>query len=76
MLARNTPSFMFPHEYHNYSPEDLESMRQAFMRACGENPLAAQTEAQRSCLAKAMVNIYQRHLSQSELVAAAIRLVR
>lgn len=76
MLARNTPSFMLPHESHNYCPEDLESMRQAFMRACGENPLAAETEAQRSILAKAMVNIYQRHLSQSELVAAAIRLVR
>jgi hypothetical protein len=51
-------------------------MRQAFMRACGENPLAAETEAQRSILAKAMVNIYQRHLSQTELVAAAISLVR
>jgi hypothetical protein len=46
------------------------------MRACGENPLAAETEAQRSILAKAMVNIYQRHLSQTELVAAAISLVR
>ena len=76
MLATNTPSFMFPHESHSYSPDDLDSMREAFMRACGENPGAAATEAQRSILAKAMVNIYQRHLSQEELVAAAINLVR
>ena len=76
MLASNTPSFILSQESHNYSPEDLDLMRQAFMRACGENPLAAETEAQRSVLAKAMVNIYQRHLSQTELVAAAIRLVR
>jgi hypothetical protein len=76
MLATNTPSFMFPQESHNYSPEDLDCMREAFMRACGENPLAAETEAQRSILAKAMVNIYQRHLSQTELVSAAISLVR
>ena len=76
MLARDTPSFMLSRESHNYSPEDLESMRQAFMRACAENPLAAETDAQRSILAKAMVNIYQRHLSQTELVAAAIRLIQ
>ena len=44
MLATNTPSFMFPQVSHNYSPEDLDSMREAFMRACGENPLAAETE--------------------------------
>ena len=47
-------------------------MRQAFMRACGENPLMAETEAQRSNLAKAIVNTYQRYLTQSELVAAAL----
>ena len=76
MLAANTPSFMLPKASHNYSPEDLDAMRQAFMRACGENPIAAATEAQRYTLAKAMVHIYQRHLSQSELVAAAIRLIR
>jgi hypothetical protein len=76
MLATDTPSFLLSTESHNYGPEDLECMRQAFMRACGENPHAAATEAQRSSLAKAMVSIYQRHLSQTELVATAIRLVR
>jgi hypothetical protein len=76
MLATDTPSFMLSKGPHNYSPEDLESMRQAFMRACGENPLAAATEAQRYTLAKAMVSVYQRHLSQTELIAAAIHLVR
>jgi hypothetical protein len=76
MLAKDTPSFLLPQESHNYSPEDLDSMRQAFMRACGENPLAAETETQRYSLAKAMLSIYQRHLSQTELVAAAIRQVR
>ena len=76
MLATITPSFLLPQESHNYSPEDLDSMREAFLRACGENPLAAESEAQRYTLAKAMVSIYQRHLNQNELVAAAIRLVR
>lgn len=63
-------------ETHNYSPEDLEAMRQAFMRACGENPLAAETEAQRLSLAKAMVSIYQRHLTQTQLIAAALSKLR
>ena len=76
MLASETPSFLLSRESHNYSPEDLDCMRQAFNCACSENPLAAETEAQRYSLAKAMVSIYQRHLSQAELVAAAIRLVQ
>jgi hypothetical protein len=76
MLATDTPSFLLSRKSQNYSPEDLDCMRQAFTRACGENPLAAETETQRYSLAKVMVSIYQRHLSQSELVAAAIRLVR
>ena len=76
MLATDTPSFLLSRESRNYSPEDLDSMCQAFTRACGENLFAAETEAQRYRLAKAMVSIYQRHLSQTELVAAAIRLVR
>jgi len=70
MFATSNPTFLL--ESHNYSPEDLESMRQVFMRACGENPLMAETEAQRSNLAKAVVNTYQRYLTQSELVAAAL----
>ena len=76
MLATDTPSFLLSRESRNFSPEDLECMRQAFLRACGENPLASGTETQRYHLAKAMVSIYERHLSQSELIAAAIRLVR
>jgi hypothetical protein len=76
MLAADTPSFLLSRKSRNYSPEDLDCMHQAFMRACGENPLAAETETQRYSLAKAMVSIYQRHLNQTELVAAAIRLVQ
>ena len=63
-------------ESHNYSPEDVEAMRQAFMRACGENALACETEAQRLRLAKAMIAIYQRHLTQTQLVAAALRMMK
>ena len=51
-------------------------MRQAFTRACGENPLAAVTEGQRDLLAKAILSSYQRHFSQNELIAAALRKVR
>ena len=76
MLATDTPSFLLSEKSRNNSPEDLDCMRQAFIRACGENPLGAETETQRYTLAKAMVSIYQRHLSQTELVAAAIRLVQ
>ena len=70
MLATHSPTFLL--ETHNYSPEDLESMRQAFLRACGENPRMAETEEQRSNLAKAVVRTYKRHLTQLELVAAAL----
>jgi hypothetical protein len=41
-----------------YGPEDLEAVRQAFMRACDENPLIATTEAQRHSLAKALLSLY------------------
>ena len=58
---------------HKYTAADLDAMRQAFMRACGENPLAAETESQRLGLAKAMLRIYQRSLTQTQLVAAALR---
>lgn len=70
MFATSNPTFLL--ESHNYSPEDLESMRQAFMRACSENPLMAVTEARRSNLAKAVVHAFQRYLTQSELIAAAL----
>ena len=70
MLATSNPTFFS--EFHNYSPEDLEPMRQVFMRACGENPLMAESEAQRSKLAKAVVDTYQRCLTQSEQIAAGL----
>jgi len=70
MLATHSPTFLL--KTQNYSPEDLESMRQAFMRACGENPQMAETEAQRSNLARVFVRTYKRYLTQSELVAAAL----
>ena len=71
MFQTISPTFLLQ-ESHNYSPEDLEAMRQAFMRACGENPLAAATEAQRSKLAKAVISFYQRQLTQTQLIAAAM----
>jgi hypothetical protein len=70
MLASSNLAFLLKSQ--NYSPEDLESMRQVFIRACGENPQMAETELQQSTLAKAVVNTYQRYLTQSELVAAAL----
>ena len=60
----------------NCSPGKLETIRQAFMRACCENPLVTGTEAQRHTLAKALLSIYRRDLTQSQLVAAALRKIR
>lgn len=57
----------------NYGPEDLESMRHAFRRACEENPLETKTEAQCYSLAKAIVNRYQHGISETELIALALR---
>ena len=60
-------------ESFNYGPEDLESMRHAFRRACDENPAVAHSEAQRYSLAKAIVNRFQRGISETELIAIALR---
>jgi hypothetical protein len=56
-----------------YMPEDLEAMRQAFICACHDNPDLTATEAQRFDLADALVSVYQKHFTQLELVAAAVR---
>ena len=60
-------------ESYNYGPEDLESMRHAFRRACDENPTVAHSEAQRYSLAKAIVNRYRQGISETELIAIALR---
>ena len=75
MLATASPSFLFSTESHNYSPEDLEALRHAFRRACEENPSLAVTDQQRYVLAKAVLKNYQRHHTETELVAAALVLV-
>lgn len=74
MLAKTDPTFVEISK--NYSAEDLEAIRQAFMRGCGENPLVTNTEPQRHNLAKALLSIYGRDLTQSQLVAAALRKIR
>jgi hypothetical protein len=72
LLVAHYPTIL-TEESHHYAPEDLEAMRQVFMRACGENPQVSQTEEQREVLAKAVLNNYQRHLTQTQMVAAALR---
>lgn len=61
-----------PQDFCNYSPEDLESMRHAFRRACDENPSITITAEQRYGLAQAIVNRFQRNLSETELIAIAL----
>lgn len=61
-----------PQDSYNYSPEELESMRHAFRRACDENPSITTTAEQRYGLAQAIVNRFQRNLSETELIAAAL----
>jgi len=61
-----------PQDSYNYSPEELESMRHAFRRACDENPGITITAEQRYGLAQAIVNRFQRNLSETELIAIAL----
>ncbi len=71
MLTASTSSL--PPESFNYDPEDLESMRHAFRRACDENPKITRTAAQRYSLAKAIVNRFQRGVDETQLIAIALR---
>jgi len=70
MLTASTSSL--PPSF-NYGPEDLESMRHAFRRACDENPDITSTAAQQYSLAKAIVNRFQRGIDEAQLIAIALR---
>ena len=61
-----------PQDSYNYGPEELESMRHAFRRACDENPSITITAEQRYSLALAIVNRFARNLSETELIAVAL----
>ena len=74
--AKKTKKAQLPPTISDFDPEELECMRQAFVRACRENPNLAATETQRYVLADALVSVYQKHLTQSELVVAAVAKVR
>lgn len=73
MRTAKKPRNKLPFTTEQYRPEDLEAMRQAFICACHDNPDLSATEAQRYDLADALVNVYQKHLTQQELVTAAVR---
>ena len=59
-----------------YDPEDLDKMHQAFVRLCGENPPLAETAEQRTLLAKCVIESYQHHLTQTQLLEAALHASR
>ena len=60
-------------ESFNYGPDDLESMRRAFRRACDENPEVTKTATQQYGLATAIVNRFQRGIDEAQLIAIALR---
>ncbi len=70
MLTASTSSL--PQSF-NYGPDDLESMRRAFRRACDENPDVTKTAAQQYSLAKAIVNRFQHGIDETQLIAIALR---
>ena len=72
MLTTASSAVFLTQESPNYGPEDLESMRRAYRRACDENPFATGTAEQRCTLAKAILNRYRPGLSETELVAVAL----
>ena len=73
MRTAKKPRNTLPPTTDKYKPEDLEAMRQAFICACHDNPDLSETEAQRYDLADALVSVYEKHLTQLELVDATVR---
>lgn len=71
MLTAGTSGL--PYDSFNYNDDDLEVMRHAFRRACDENPNSIKTDTQYYTLAKAIVNRYQHDISETELIAIALR---
>ena len=47
MLTIANCAVLLTQESPNYGPDDLETMRRAFRRACDENPFASGTVEQR-----------------------------
>ena len=72
MLTTVNCAVFLSQESPNYGPEDLETMRRAFRRACDENPFATGTVEQRCTMAKAILNRYQPGLSETELIAVTL----
>ena len=73
MRTAKKSKIQLPPTTNEYEPEDLETMRQAFICACHDNPDVSATEAQRYDLADALVSVFQKDLTQQDLVTAAIR---
>ena len=76
MRTAKKPKIQPPPTTAAYTPDELETMRLAFLCACRENPDVAANEAQRYDLADALVSVYQKDLGQSEMVAAALAKVK
>jgi hypothetical protein len=76
MLTAKKPKIQVPPTTADYQPDELEAMRQAFIRACRENPDVAATDSQRYDLADALVSVYRKDLTQSELVVSAVSKVK
>jgi hypothetical protein len=72
MRTAKKPKIMIPPTTADYQPDELETMRQAFIRACRENPALSATDDQRYELADALESVYHKDLTQSELIVAAV----
>lgn len=66
-------SSVLPQDSFNYSADELEAMRLAFRRACDENPFIAATAERRYVLAQAIVNRFEPNLSETDVIAVALR---
>ena len=76
MRTAKKSKIQLPPTTADYQPDELETMRQAFIRACRENPELAATDDQRYELAEALVSVYQKYLTQSELIVGAVGKVK
>jgi hypothetical protein len=76
MRTAKKPRNKLPPTTDRFRPEDLESMRQAFICACHDNPDISATEVQRYDLADAMVSVYQKHFTQHELITATLSIMK
>jgi hypothetical protein len=75
MSTNISPSFILSQNSRHFSPADVANMRHTFNEMCRDRPLVTASDGQRLNLAKVVVATYLEHLSEAELIDAALQLL-